>query len=92
MAGALQVGPTVQMDMPDDSCFVFSHHAGLIDYLVDLGDPVAKDQPIARIWPADRTGVPPVICHAACTGILTARHVQGLVKVGDFVALVAVVT
>nr|WP_213395239.1 N(2)-acetyl-L-2,4-diaminobutanoate deacetylase DoeB [Yoonia sp.] len=92
MAGALQVGPTVQLDMPDDRCFVFSHHAGLIDYLVDLGDPVAKDQPIARIWPADRTGVPPVTCHAACTGILTARHVPGLVKVGDFVALVAVVT
>jgi N2-acetyl-L-2,4-diaminobutanoate deacetylase len=92
MAGELQVDPTVQLDMPDDTCFVFSHHAGLIDYLVDLGDTVTKGQPIARIWPADRTGVPPVTCHAACSGILTARHVPGLVKVGDFVALVAVVT
>jgi N-alpha-acetyl-L-2,4-diaminobutyrate deacetylase len=92
MVGDLQVEPTVQLDMPDESCFVFSHHAGLIDYQVDLGDPVDKGQPIARIWPADRTGVPPVTSHAACTGILTARHVPGLVKVGDFVALVAVVT
>ena len=92
MTGDLQQDPSIQLDMPDESCFVFAHHAGLIDYLVDLGDPVREGQPIARIWPADRTGQQPIACHAARDGILTARHVPGLVKIGDFVALVAVVS
>nr|WP_322895386.1 MULTISPECIES: N(2)-acetyl-L-2,4-diaminobutanoate deacetylase DoeB [unclassified Yoonia] len=89
LAGDLQIDQTIQLDMPDDSCFVFSKDAGLIDYVVDLGDMVKAGDTIARIWPADRTGVPSVACHALRDGILTARHVPGLVKVGDFVALVA---
>lgn len=90
LRGALQVDPTVQLDMPDETCFVFSQTAGMIEYLADLGDAVTQDQPIARIWPADRTGVAPTLCHALRAGILTARHVPGLVKIGDFVGLVAV--
>lgn len=89
LAGDVQKEPTIQLDMPDDRCFVFSQHAGLIDYLVDLGDMVKAGQAIARIWPADRTGVPAITYHALRDGILTARHVPGLVKIGDFVALVA---
>lgn len=83
---------TVQLDMPDESCFQFAMDAGLIEYLVDLGDLVTEGQPIARIWPADRTGVAPVACLARRDGILAARHVPGLVKIGDFVGLVAVAT
>ncbi|MBQ2260655.1 MAG: N(2)-acetyl-L-2,4-diaminobutanoate deacetylase DoeB [Loktanella sp.] len=90
LMGELQQDPSVQLDMPDDSCFVFAQQAGLIDYLVDLGDAVREGQPIARIWPADRTGQQPIACHALRDGILTARHVPGLVKNGDFVALVAI--
>ena len=66
-------------------------HGGLIEYLVDLGDAVAEGQPIARIWPSDRTGVAPVFCTARRDGILAARHVPGLVKIGDFVGLIATV-
>lgn len=83
---------TVQLDMPDENCFQFAMDAGLIEYLVDLGDLVTEGQPIARIWPADRTGVAPVACLARRDGILAARHVPGLVKIGDFVGLVAVAT
>lgn len=91
LAGQVQVDPTIQLDMPDDRCFVFAQTAGLVEYLVDMGDAVAKGQAIARIWRADRTGEAPHVCYAGLDGILTARHSPGLIKVGDFVGLVAVV-
>lgn len=92
LPGEPELSETVQLDMPDETCFQFAMNAGLIEYLVDLGDTVAEGQPIARIWPADRTGVAPVSCLARRDGILAARHVPGLVKLGDFVGLVAVAT
>jgi N-alpha-acetyl-L-2,4-diaminobutyrate deacetylase len=78
--------------MPDDSCFLFCEQAGLIEYLAELGDEIAQGQPVARIWPADRTGIAPVTVHAKRSGILTARHVPGLVQMGDFISLIAVRT
>lgn len=91
LSGAPELSPSVQIDMPDERCFQFAMHGGLIEYLVDLGDAVAEGQPIARIWPSDRTGVAPVFCTARRDGILAARHVPGLVKIGDFVGLIATV-
>lgn len=90
MAGEPDLDETVQLDMPDESCFVFAQTPGLVEYLVDLGDTVKKDQPIARVWPSDRTGVQPETLTAKREGILTARHVPGLIKIGDFVGLIAV--
>ncbi|SEK42017.1 N-alpha-acetyl-L-2,4-diaminobutyrate deacetylase [Pacificibacter marinus] len=90
LSGAPDLSETVQLDMPDEDCFQFSMDAGLIEYLVDLGDTVQKNQMIARIWPSDRTGCDPVSCVAKRAGILAARHVPGLVKMGDFIGLVAV--
>jgi N-alpha-acetyl-L-2,4-diaminobutyrate deacetylase len=90
LLGEMDQGKSVQLDMPDARCFVFAEHAGLVEYLVDLGDEVTQGQTIARIWPADRTGEQPKLCIAGRDGILTARHAPGLIKVGDFAALVAV--
>ncbi|WP_025055912.1 N(2)-acetyl-L-2,4-diaminobutanoate deacetylase DoeB [Sulfitobacter noctilucicola] len=90
LTGDIDVRETVQLDMPDASCFIFSTEAGMIEYLVEMGDDVKKDQPVARIWPIDRTGQAPQVCHAARSGVLAARHVPGLVKMGDFVGLIAV--
>lgn len=87
--GTMTRQDTVQLDMPDDRCFVFCEAAGMVEYLVDLGDTVLADQPIAQVWPMDRTGRPPVQCRAPRDGLLTARHVPGLIKMGDFVGLVA---
>ncbi len=87
--GTLEIEGTVQLDMPDDSCFVFAQDAGLVDYLVDLGAEVTRGQPIARIWRSDRTGEHPTVSTAGRDGILTARHIPGLIKIGDFLALVA---
>ncbi|WP_196778380.1 N(2)-acetyl-L-2,4-diaminobutanoate deacetylase DoeB [Thalassorhabdomicrobium marinisediminis] len=89
--GALQRDETVHLDMPDETCFTFAERSGLVEYLVDLGDTLRAGQPVARIWPADRSGEAPAICTARRDGLLTARHVPGLVKMGDFIALVAVV-
>lgn len=92
LKGKLEVGPTVNLDMPDGDCFTFAGHDGLIEPMVDLGDQVRKGQVIARIWPADQTGTPPADCHAGRDGILTARHFPGLVKAGDCLAVVAIET
>lgn len=56
---------SVVMDMPDDDCFHIAWRDGLLQPLADLGETVARGQPIARIWPADRTGLAPEELRAA---------------------------
>ena len=90
LKGTVEVGESVQLDMPDERCFVFCENAGLVEYMRDLGDRIEQGDVLARIWPRDRTGVAPTSCVARCSGILTARHVPGLIGMGDFVALIAV--
>ncbi len=90
LAGEMEVAETVQLDMPDARCFVFCEVAGLVEYLVELGEHVGEGEPIARVWPSDRMGVQPIECRASRSGILAARHVPGLIKLGDFVGLIAV--
>lgn len=92
-AGILQGEPDPQptrwLDMPDGDCFLFAEDGGLIAFLADLGDRVAKGQPLARIFPVGRTGVEPVTLLARRSGLFTARHFPGLVKPGDCVAVIA---
>lgn len=92
LTGTAEIAPSQNLDMPDDRCFTFAQDAGLIEYLVELGDDIEAEQPIARIWPADRTGVAPVTIPASRSGIFTARHVPGLIQLGDFISLIAVKT
>ncbi|MGO7947212.1 N-alpha-acetyl diaminobutyric acid deacetylase DoeB, partial [Rhizobium ruizarguesonis] len=53
---------------------------------------VTADAVIARIYPTGLTGVAPRDIRAGMNGILCARHFPGLVKAGDCVAVVAIVT
>lgn len=80
---------SVMLDMPGDDCFHFAERDGLLHPLVDLGEDVAEGQPIARIWPADRTGIAPLEMHARRPGIMAARHFPGLVQSGDCLAVIA---
>ena len=48
-----------------------------------------KGDVVARVWPVDRTGVAPVEYRAGRGGLLAGRHFPGLVKAGDFMAVVA---
>ena len=51
---------------------------------------LAAGDPVARLWPLGRTGVAPSELRAARAGVLCARHVPGIVKPGDCVAVLAV--
>jgi N-alpha-acetyl-L-2,4-diaminobutyrate deacetylase len=89
LRGTPDLAPSIMLDMPDGDCFVFSNDAGLFEPLVDLGDTVTKGQPVARIWSADRTGLPPVTYTAHRAGLVTARHFPGLIQMGDCMTVVA---
>ncbi|HMB12242.1 N(2)-acetyl-L-2,4-diaminobutanoate deacetylase DoeB [Saliniramus sp.] len=81
---------TIWLDMPDGDCFLVSEEEGLIEPLVTLGDRVACGDVVARIYPFGRSGRMPLSCHARRDGIVMARHVPGLVKPGDCIAVFAV--
>jgi N-alpha-acetyl-L-2,4-diaminobutyrate deacetylase len=89
LEGVPETAGSVMLDMPDARCFVFSEHPGLLEPMVDLGATVEEGQPIARLWPADRSGAPPRQLCARLSGLLTARHFPGLVAMGDCVGVIA---
>ncbi len=93
-AGILKAEPdvdaSVNFDTPDGDCFVFSNHDGLIEPTVDLGSFVDEVDVLSRVWPLDRTGINPIECRARRQGMLAGRHFPGLVKAGDFMAVIAI--
>jgi N2-acetyl-L-2,4-diaminobutanoate deacetylase len=90
VAGPVEAAPTRWLDMPSGDCFVFAEDDGLIETMLDLGEPVAEGQVVARIHGIGRTGTPPREIRAGLAGLLVARHFPGLVKAGDCAAVVAV--
>jgi N-alpha-acetyl-L-2,4-diaminobutyrate deacetylase len=90
LKGEIERQPSQMLEMPDGDCFSFSENDGLIEPCVDLGEPVAKGDVIARIWPADRTGAKPQEYRAKMSGLVAARHFPGLVKTGDCISVLAV--
>ncbi len=89
LGGDPEIGPSQMLDMPDGRCFVFAEDDGMVEPLADLGDMVEAGDPVARIWPADRTGAQPVVYAARRGGILAGRHFPGLIKAGDCLVVVA---
>lgn len=88
LQGEVEIDPTVNIDMPDGDCFVFAEHEGLFEPMLDLGEDVTKGDVIARVWPVDRTGVPPLEYKAKTSGLIISRHFPGLIKSGDCMAVV----
>jgi N2-acetyl-L-2,4-diaminobutanoate deacetylase len=91
MKGDIEAALSVMLDMPSGDCFTFAEHEGLFEICADLGENVNAGQTIARIWPADRTGVAPFLYHAKMDGIITARHFPGLIKMGDCMMVLSVI-
>ncbi len=87
LAGEVERTPTRWLDMPD-GCFSFAEEDGMIETLVDLGEPVAAGDVVARIWPTGATGRAPREIAATISGLLVARHFPGLVQAGDCVSVV----
>ncbi len=90
--GVPEIAPTRWLDMPSSDCFAFAQDDGLIAFAVDLGAPVRKGDLIAHVYPVGRTGEAPAEYRAAMDGVLAARHVPGLIKAGDCLSVLAVVT
>ena len=88
--GELEVGETMNLDMPDGDCFVFSESIGLLEPCVDLGSHVKAGDLIGRVHNIDRTGEAPTDYHAKIDGVLTGRHFPGQIAMGDFLAMIAV--
>ena len=77
--------------MPDDDCFLFSEGDGLYEAMADLGEPVAKGDLVARVWPSgSHRAATGGISRPAAPGLVISRHFPGLIKSGDCVAVVGV--
>jgi N-alpha-acetyl-L-2,4-diaminobutyrate deacetylase len=90
LTGEIDYRPSIMLDMPSNDCFTFSEHDGLFEICTDLGDKVAKGDVVAKVWPADRTGIEPISYRAKMDGNLAARHFPGLIKTGDCMSVIAV--
>lgn len=94
-AGILDAAPIkpdqggIKLDMQQENAYVFSEHNGLLEPCVSLGDPVRKGDLIARVYTTERTGSEPVEYRAASDGIIMGRHFPSLVKIGDFMNVIA---
>lgn len=89
LAGDMDLAPSRVLHQPGDECFHFVVDGGLVDFVVTLGDTVARGDLIARIWSTGATGVAPVEVHANGDGIVIARHHPGLIQAGDCLAVLA---
>ena len=89
LEGELARERSITLDMPDDDCVHLSMSEGMVEPLLDLGETVTEGAPLARVWPADRTGTDPVEYRAQRAGVLAARHFPGLIQTGDCLAVIA---
>jgi len=79
----------IELDMADSHCYLFAEHAGLLEPHVSLGDTVKKGDLMAIIHNTERTAMPPVEYYAKYSGIVIARHVPSLAKMGDCLYVIA---
>jgi N-alpha-acetyl-L-2,4-diaminobutyrate deacetylase len=80
---------SIKLDMQQDNAYVFSEHNGLLEPCVALGDPVSRGDLIARVYSTERTGIKPVKYLAESDGIIVGRHFPSLIKIGDFMNVIA---
>jgi N-alpha-acetyl-L-2,4-diaminobutyrate deacetylase len=94
-AGILNADPilpdaaSVKLDMQQDNAYVFSEHNGLLEPCVSLGDPIQKGDLLARVYATERTGSEPFEYRAESDGIIMGRHFPSLIKIGDFMNVIA---
>lgn len=87
--GELTLSPSKMLDMSAENSTVFCGNDGLVEYCFDLEESISIGDVIARVWPLDRTGIAPEEYRAQTSGLLAARHFPGIIKTGDFLALIA---
>ncbi|MCB1754676.1 MAG: N(2)-acetyl-L-2,4-diaminobutanoate deacetylase DoeB [Gammaproteobacteria bacterium] len=82
-------GGSIGLNMPDSRSYIFSEHTGLMEPVVSIGDTVREGDIVARIHITERTAMPPVVYHAPRDGIILARHIPSLIKMGDCLNVIA---
>lgn len=80
--------PTRLMETPDGA-FVSARDSGLYEPLKELGDAVAKGEPIGRIHFIETPDREPLTHVAGVDGMVFCRGVPGLVAKGDCLAVIA---
>jgi N-alpha-acetyl-L-2,4-diaminobutyrate deacetylase len=80
---AAEPAPSRGLDLSDPEGFHFATSTGLLHPLAGLGDTVEKGQPLAHIRAAQDLQAPRQTIVAQRAGLLAARHVPGLIKLGD---------
>jgi N2-acetyl-L-2,4-diaminobutanoate deacetylase len=91
LEGQVERRPSVQLEMPASECFSFAETEGLVEFAVDLGEPVRTGDLLAKVYPIGRLGRQPVEYRSRLDGILAARHAAGLATEGDCLAVIATV-
>jgi len=85
----LQQKPTQLLDMAAQNSTLICNDDGLVDYCFDLEEHINAGDVVARVWPLHVSGQAPKEYRAQVSGMLAGRHFPGLIKTGDFLALIA---
>ena len=90
LAGVLEnSAQTSQSLVMNENSYVFSEHNGLLEPCCSLGDSVEAGELIAYIHNIERTNQKPNLYYAPRSGIIMARHVPSLIKMGDCLQVIA---
>lgn len=90
LPGALQnSAQTSQGLVMNRNSYLFAEHNGLLEPCFSLGDPVEAGQLIAYIHNIERTNQKPNSYYAPRRGVIMARHVPSLIKMGDCLQVIA---
>jgi N-alpha-acetyl-L-2,4-diaminobutyrate deacetylase len=79
-AGIVQSATRLRVDQPQlvdvraDECYIIAQCEGLFEPLVQLGEYVQCDAPIARMHQPDRPTKPATLVRARCDGVIMARR------------------
>ena len=80
---------SINLDMPDNSCFLFSEHKGLLEPFINLGDTVKSGDLLARIRSIENMSLAPHDYLAPRDGMVISRHYPSLVQMGDCLNVIA---
>ena len=80
---------SINLEMPDDSCFLFSEQKGLLEPFINLGDRVKKGDLMARIRNIENMSLAPHDYFAPRDGMVISRHYSSLVQMGDCINVIA---
>ena len=92
LAGDREPSTSTVLDIPEDGAYLISNDEGILDWLIELGDPIRPGQVVARVFNTVKLGATPIDIAATIDGVLAMRHFPGLIKMGDAIAMQATPT